>query len=417
MIHKITHKKIISLLLLSILYYLFISFVTRSVYFGILNSLFGVMCLSVIIIGSPNSYSLIQTISASFLFLVGIIPSLEYGYKIIYWGGDASVLNSYETAMLYSIIGFALLFIGWLFGYKLKIIKEKNDGNQKNGNALFVFFISLALCILLKDVANFGQIGWLLYQTIIFPAPSIVLINYLIKGKRSAYITVLMLIVVIAFNSPVSMPRWQAAMVYLAILLALYRHIFNINYVFVSIVMFGLMSIFPLLDLQRIGYSNISGIFNFEWVFAGHFDSFQNFARVIADDLITNGLQLLGVLGFFIPRSLWVDKPSGSGHFLAENNGLSLTNIAMNFLGEGYINFSVFGIVCFCGIFGIVAGVLDAKYKKHKASKSTFNVYYLMLIGMVFFIIRGDLMSSISYLIGTLTSIYIIGIASRIKVL
>jgi hypothetical protein len=79
----------------------------------------------------------------------------------------------------------------------------------------------------------------------------------------------------------------------------------------------------------------------------GHFDSYQMFMRVISDDIITYGKQLLTTVLFFVPRALWPGKSVGSGHFVSGLSRLSFSNISMNFFGEGYINFGYFGIMLF----------------------------------------------------------------------
>jgi len=49
---------------------------------------------------------------------------------------------------------------------------------------------------------------------------------------------------------------------------------------------------------------------------ARDFDSYQNFAIVFFEDFITYERQLLGALLFWVPRSIWPNKPIGSGAFV-----------------------------------------------------------------------------------------------------
>lgn len=79
----------------------------------------------------------------------------------------------------------------------------------------------------------------------------------------------------------------------------------------------------------------------------GHFDSYQSILSVLNSEIITYGNQLLGVLLFWVPRSIWSNKPIGSGAFMAEITNLDFSNISMNYFAEGYINFGVFGMFLF----------------------------------------------------------------------
>ena len=80
----------------------------------------------------------------------------------------------------------------------------------------------------------------------------------------------------------------------------------------------------------------------------------------------------------------------------------------MPFMAEGYVNFGFLGVALFMFILGIILNSLDSKYWNNKFEKSTpFTIYYSMLIGLVFFIMRGDLLSSYSYTFGITISFFL----------
>jgi oligosaccharide repeat unit polymerase len=134
---------------------------------------------------------------------------------------------------------------------------------------------------------------------------------------------------------------------------------------------------------------------------SGNFDAYQNFARVVHDNFISYGRQLIGTIFFFIPRSIWPNKPTGSGSTLADMNGQPFGNISMPYIAEGYINFGIFGVILFMFFLGYILNTFDTFFWNNKKNKTTlFNVYYTILIGLIFFIMRGDMLSSISYTIG-----------------
>lgn len=74
----------------------------------------------------------------------------------------------------------------------------------------------------------------------------------------------------------------------------------------------------------------------------------------------------------------------------------------MPFIAEGFINFGVIGVAIFMFLLGLILGNLDriAWSMKGKGIDGLFLYYYYFLFGMVFFIMRGDLMSSFAYTVG-----------------
>ena len=67
-----------------------------------------------------------------------------------------------------------------------------------------------------------------------------------------------------------------------------------------------------------------------------------------------------------------------------------------------HINFGILGIVVFAIILGIVVSHLDFNYWHTyvKQKKSFLYYYYPASLGLFFFIMRGDLMSSFTYTVG-----------------
>ena len=62
---------------------------------------------------------------------------------------------------------------------------------------------------------------------------------------------------------------------------------------------------------------------------------------------------------FFVPRNYWLDKPVGSGYEMANHLNYTFNNISMPFLGEGYVNFGVFGVTIFAMMLGVFMGLVD----------------------------------------------------------
>jgi len=127
--------------------------------------------------------------------------------------------------------------------------------------------------------------------------------------------------------------------------------------------------------------------------------------RSIQSNFVTWGEQLLGSIFFYIPRSIWPSKPIGSGAALSQLESLDFSNISMPLIAESFINFHMIGIVVFSIVCGGGAAYLDSFYWKSQNKSGVTKLFYLFLLGMFLFILRGDLLSSFAYTISLMLSL------------
>lgn len=127
---------------------------------------------------------------------------------------------------------------------------------------------------------------------------------------------------------------------------------------------------------------------------------------------LTYGYQLIGVLLFFIPRSLWPLKPVGSGYMIAESQHQAFLNVSCPFPGEGIVNFGIVGLVAFALIEALIARRIDEAIWTG-ASRNCFKPFYPFAVMFVFFIMRGDMLSSFSYLVGFFAAFCVVLAAVR----
>jgi len=77
----------------------------------------------------------------------------------------------------------------------------------------------------------------------------------------------------------------------------------------------------------------------------------------------------------------------------------------MNFLGEAYINFGYIGIPIFAFALGRFVRFLDQSLAELvDGHAGVFGVFSLFFLGLIFFVLRGDLLSSFAYSCGLLAS-------------
>lgn len=178
--------------------------------------------------------------------------------------------------------------------------------------------------------------GLLIGQFIKF-LPIVYLIIFKIKNIKNRFFEIILFGIVLLTNFPTSEARFFIAAVYIQLL---YVYFYRKRLVLNQSLILDMLFLFPLLDEMR-RFSRIENLkfgFKFEMFLEGHFDSYQIFLRVVSNEIVTNGKQLLTVILFFIQRKLWPGKSIGSGTYLQKEIGLSYDNIAMNYFGEGYIN-------------------------------------------------------------------------------
>jgi oligosaccharide repeat unit polymerase len=260
---------------------------------------------------------------------------------------------------------------------------------------------------------------------ITFGGISVNLLAYVIataKRKRSSInglLLALALLLVILENFPTGKARFWTGAVYLGIFLAWKRIIktknaFKVIFITSFIILFPLLNLFRAQAINEVLGSNIKPPTILETITTGDFDAYSMFVRTIAvvhEEGPTNGRQLLGNLLFFVPRSIWQNKPVGSGHEIAQRLGWSFTNLSCPLVGEAYINFGILGIPLFATVLGYVTKKLDSLYYgsivRFSSNVLVIELLYPFYIGFLFFILRGDLLSSLSYTIGFSIPVFI----------
>lgn len=428
--------------------------VPENILFIITNLLILIISFSGMFIYSSRLYSLSKVVFIFIFIFFGIVPLMNEvnGNIIIMLGGEFDILDKIKANLI--ILSGMIFFI---FGGSLKINSFDRIVNNlpeiKKLNIFFYFlFFLIAFIILYRwsfninsllywstrgegnyfhevfDIGRDGRINFLIYSRVIRPMPIVLLvifIYYFKKNKNSFtynqklnnLIMLFFLTVVSVFLvSPTGVARWQTATLYIPLLI-IFTRIWEKPFMMQLSLLGGLFIVFPFLDKFRsfTTWSNFNFKIDFNWTKGLHFDAYQNFVRVIEIDLITYGNQLKGALFFFIPRSLWAEKPIGSGSYLAIKMDYIFGGISMPFIAEGYINFGLIGSLFFMLLLGIILGNLDrVAWNLKKANKDClFLYYYYFLFGVVFFAMRGDLINGISSISGITVSFWILVLILR----
>jgi len=208
---------------------------------------------------------------------------------------------------------------------------------------------------------------------------------------------------------PTAIPRYWLATFYLgAMLVFLKEYLKKHQQLFETFFLGSTILLFPILSIVRFSRSEIKSTFGsiqdvFSYSFlGGDFDAYSSLCSTINyvhSQGITWGKQLATVLLFFVPRSIWPSKSVGSGALVNKLEYSDFTNFSSTFIAEGYINFGVLGSILF--IAGLALFIARYDYGYWFCGKSQFQyLVYPAAMGMIFFMLRGDLLSSFAYSVG-----------------
>ena len=358
------------------------------------------------------------------LIFMNIAPFVQYVSDIVPWGGS---FDSYDY-----IFSNLLIFI-WILSY---IIGYRNIRNKEISicysrelvlnNRTMIILLALSVfssCYFIEKVgfvnlmfrstshgigySPFDMIQAYVYRSIVF----ISLAASLLFGRKNfttRIFKIIFFICLLIVSFPLGVPRFYAGAVYFAlVLIFFYKRVSRIKVIYLFL--FGIIFIFPLLNIarfltvSRFGFGNYElNVIRYDMFFEGHYDAYSMLMRSLKYTMSYNycfGEQLMGSLLFFVPRNVWNSKPVASGSEIAHKLGMSFDNISCPIIGEGWLDFGVLGVVIYGLLFGYLLKQMDNRYLRLSKSdkKDMFLIIYFFLCGFIFFLMRGALLISVSF--------------------
>lgn len=228
------------------------------------------------------------------------------------------------------------------------------------------------------------------------------------ERRRQAPLVVLTLllgILTILVANPISNPRYWSGTVFLGILFSLRWSSTRTGYRVVLIsALSALLVVFPYADYFRYALRPTS-LQPMSELLVNKGDYDASVQMVAAVDFVngtggTHGRQILGVLGFFVPRSMWPEKPGATGTLLAQYTGSNQTNVSSPLWIEAFVDGGYLALIVAFIVLGLTASWAQSRVRVEGTNGATWSLLLLPLVAAYSIIIlRGSLLSSIGGLV------------------
>ncbi len=285
-------------------------------------------------------------------------------------------------------------------------------------------------------LSKFQSSDILLYSAIIttpiYVASVAMLAKWLMNNKNKMKVgivwklfTMLLILITLAINNPISTPRLKVGTILLSFLFVVpWRKSFHV--LTIAGLVTGLILVFPFTDIfrysvetdlsARISQTNAIE----ELTEKGDFDAFMMIANTIYINDVEGfqmGRQMLGTLLFWVPRPVWPDKPIPTSMWVAGNKGYKIINLSEPLWAEFYVDGGWFLVFFALILYGFAVRILDQWYARTSNLNRIQVVSILVPIyaGYQFFLLRGSLMPAVAYFSPIFLYVYISGLAFRLK--
>lgn len=224
---------------------------------------------------------------------------------------------------------------------------------------------------------------------------------------RHTFLLVYLLALNIVSNSPFSHPRSWVAVCVLSFVVSSRRLMQprRIAYAAAAIVV-GFVVLFPLATYFRYethATSETQGLLSHRFIQSGDYDAYKQSvvgATYVRENGFDHGRQLLGPLGFWVPRAVWQSKPGDTGVLLGKFQGAAYTNLSAPLTTELYLAFGLplvgIGFLALGAAWGQLDRCYIAAYKR-RAGLSYMVVPLLAVYQLA--VLRGSLLTVTGFLV------------------
>ncbi|RZT87897.1 hypothetical protein EV383_4829 [Pseudonocardia sediminis] len=234
-----------------------------------------------------------------------------------------------------------------------------------------------------------------------------------VRARTSTWVLLVLLVGLnVVVNNPISNARYWAFAVILGLLYAWRgsaRPLFRAA--FVTAFALGALTVFPYLDAFRYDSATLAANPG-----AGTYDRPVDYILAKTDyGSITDigiavrfgdsqgpqwGRQILGAATFWVPRSLWTDKPDNTAFLLADEVGFANRNIDSPLWAEGYVDLGWAGAAALLAAAGAACRRLDDAFELTRAGPTAAVPLAAVLVPAVaayeFILVRGSLLQAMA---------------------
>lgn len=178
-------------------------------------------------------------------------------------------------------------------------------------------------------------------------------------------------------------------------------------------VLLGFLVLFPVADTFRRaggGTTTRSGFFA-EYLSNPDYDAFWQIANALSywlEGLVVPFSQFLGNVLFWVPRTLWAEKPTDTGIVLAQYRGYAVDNLSAPLWAEALVNGGLVAvIVCFAAC-GVGLRVMDTRIVPALRQGGVWAIVGAILPVFTTILLRGSLLQATGALVLTIAAILVV---------
>lgn len=152
----------------------------------------------------------------------------------------------------------------------------------------------------------------------------------------------------------------------------------------------------------------------------GDFASFQqvlNVQRLVDHGGTMPGRQFAGAVLFWVPRSIWPDKPIHTGELAARFMGYPFTNLEAPLWAEAYVNGGIVALVVVFVLYGFGSRRISDRWLAHRKALggriSALSILYAIFVPYQIFFLRGNLLNAIAYLAPAILAVALVSKLTR----
>lgn len=379
-----------------------------------------------------KSFVSINKIFSVFVFIFFYLaPFSQYSQNITFWGVSSFDDSSYLIANTTIIVFIFLFYFVYFFNRKKTNFSIQKNTMLNSNNLFFIVFLSafslICATFLNEFVADSDStfMGWILKIFRFLPCISLAMIIVSIKNKsiitstfkKNMAIFISFLTFVFTYNPFVGqMNRYFLFGGYLIIMFSIFYNFRYDSLLFIAFLL-GFGTIFPIFNIFKTG-GNLSDIsfadfdfFNFKFQ---DYDAYQMLMSSIKY-LDSNGsfkfLNVLTAIFGLIPREIWSSKLWDTGKIIADFEFASFNNLSCPLPSEFLLSYGIIGLLLFSYLFALLCRTL---------SKHITNNYFIFLVnltvcGILIIIMRGSLLSTMTFLYAQLVAIIILYIVVKLS--